>query len=348
MLVRSLARKCVGYGSVYWKDVSYSSVRRFRLPSFGGGSTASAVKKSENEDLAATESNGEDTNKEQPDMQPPPKGKNWDYNTELSALTVRLGHNCTALPSLKTALLPERTRSKEVWNRTVQEHSEPGRLSFLGRSVLQFYVCEHLYYSYPVMKGTMLQDVASAVANADALNEVAQYIGVVDLMRCGPDTIMRSNVSVVADVFCAVIGAVYNDVGAKAASKVVKELVLTQLVGKDLEEVVKIDHPRLLLHTVLATQKRAKPQSRLISESGRASHFPSFRVGVYSGTDLLGEGTGTSLRRAENEATLTALRSYFMKEVSTISLPSDSWESEEELAVKMRSISNNTPESDNS
>jgi len=38
---------------------------------------------------------------------------------------------------------------------------------------------------------------------------------------------------------------------------------------------------------------------RLLSETGRFSNSPVFVVGIYSGTDKLGEGFGASLKMAE-------------------------------------------------
>ena len=325
----------------------FAALRRkvIRLSAGGGGSSYHLVgvngisrslfsKANTSAEVTELPENGEQA---EDGIEPRAKGSNWNYQTELSALATRLGHEAEALPSLRKALLPEkmRTNAMSSWDRAVTEHSDPSRLAFLGRSVVQFYVCEHLHYTYPVMTGSMLQDLAQALANVDTLNDLAEYTGVTDLVRCGLDKMLLSNAAAVADVFCAVLGAVYHDAGASAAKKVVQDFVLPQLVGKDLEDLVKMEHPRLMLCSILDAQKRLRPQSRLISESGRATHFPSFRVGVYSDSDLLGEGTGTSLRRAEKEAMLTALRSYFMKEVAASSLPSDSYESEEQLREKM-------------
>ena len=283
------------------------------------------------------------------------KGNNWNYRTELSALAVRLGHDVADLPSLKKALEPERVRTSNIsaWDKADTEYSSPSRLSFMGKSALQLFLSEYLHYTYPVMTGSMLQDLAQSLVNIDSLCELAKYVGVTDLIQARRDSPLWSNAAAIADIFCAVVGAVYHDAGSKAARKVVHDLLVPQLVGKDLEVVVKMEHPRLMLHSILAAQKRPLSSSRLISESGRATHFPSFRVGVYSENDLLGEGTGTSLRRAEKEAMLTALRSHFIKEVAQSSLPSDmeDYKSEKELREKMCSdleASTQTQEASNS
>ena len=265
------------------------------------------------------------------------KGNNWEYQTELSALAVRLGHEREELPSLQKALECERVQGAHSLPKTKQGGSEPNRLSVLGKSVLHYYVNEYLYYFYPMMNGCMLQDLGQSLLNYDSLNYLSCYIGVTDLVQTKTNLSLPPNIVIVAQAFCAVIGAVYRDKGPKAARNVVHDLVVSQLAGKDLEEIVKLQHPRFMLTSILTTQGRPGPQSRLVSESGRATHFPSFRVGVFSGNDLLGEGTGTSLRRAEREAMLTALRSHFIKELSEALLPSDSedYSCEAELRDKM-------------
>lgn len=299
----------------------------------------SSVKGIQNQDLKL-DNDGKDDSKWPTDPRTGEfrKGNNWDYQAELSALAVRLGHRGEELPSLPKALECERVQgTHSLPTKSRRGGDEPNRLSVLGKSVMHYYVNEYLYYSYPMMNGCMLQDLGLSVTNYSSLNHLASYIGVTDLIQTKTNLSLPSNIPIVAQSFCAVIGAVYQDRGPKAARAVVHDLVVSQLAGKDLEEIVKLQHPRFMLTSILISQGRPHPVSRLLSESGRATHFPSFRVGFFSGSDLLGEGTGTSLRRAEREAMLTALRSHFIKELSQASLPSDSedYSSEAELRDKM-------------
>lgn len=241
------------------------------------------------------------------------KGNNWHYKSELSALATRLGHEVKALPSLVKALYQ------------VGKPEAVNRLTVLGRSTLMHYVNEHLYYTYPEMEGSMLIDIAKAITNKNAIAKVADHFGASDLVKTKvkvePNPV--TSVYINSQSFCAIVGAVYHDQGPTAAKKFVHDLVIPQLAAQDLQEVVKLQHPRFMLNRILSSQGRPKPVSRLISESGRATHFPSFVVGIFSGDTCLGEGTGTSLRRAEMEAMLTALRTHFQKELSASPLPSD-------------------------
>lgn len=259
----------------------------------------------------------------------PRKYNNWKYTTELSALAVRLGYKMEDVPSLKSAL-DQHGHTKAI---------SPSRLSLLGKSTMFHYVNEYLYFSYPMMNGSMLLDLSNSITNSDALIELSNYLGITDLIKTKVNLSIPLNMDVIVQSFCGVIGAIYQDRGSISAKKLVHDFILPSLAGKDLEEVIKLEHPRLMLCSILSSQKRPKPVSRLLSESGRATHFPSFVVGVYSGETMLGQGTGTSLRRAEKEAMLTALRSHFQKELSEVALPSDhedlsaETECEEEIIV---------------
>ena len=264
------------------------------------------------------------------------KGNNWNYRAELSALAIRLGYEVETLPSLVSALQHEVQPKAESQGIVVK----PNRFSVLGRSTMMHYVNEYIYFTYPEMNGAMLLDVARAITNQDALVKLASHFGVSDLIGTKVTLGSAASAHVISQAFCAVVGALVQDQGQVAAKRLVHDLVLSQLSTMDLQEVVKLEHPRFMLNTILAGQGRPKPVSRLVSESGRATHFPSFVVGVFSGDNCLGEGTGTSLRRAELEAMRTALRTYFQKELSSCPLPSDHEDFLAESELKERIVTN--------
>lgn len=66
----------------------------------------------------------------------------------------------------------------------------------------------------------------------------------------------------------------------------------------------------------------------MIAETGRLSISPVFVVGVYSGSEKLGEGTGTSIRMAEFRAAEDSLRRFYLSErpAGELSLPSTTLE----------------------
>ena len=245
------------------------------------------------------------------------KGSNWSDQAELRALAQRLGHDVQALPSLQIAL----THSSALGSSQKQEHNR--RMSNLGEIVLKHYAHEYLYFRYPNLTAEGLYDLREFLTSQEISISIANYLGITDLIRCRYPLNLPRNLSIIQWAFYATEGALYIDVGPQAARKLVHDCVLPQLAGKDLHDIIKLQHPKFLLKTILSSQRQPSPISRLLRESGRMTHFPSFVVGVYSGDRLLAEGCGTSLKRAETEATVAALMKHFRVEVSQAPLPSD-------------------------
>lgn len=245
---------------------------------------------------------------------------NWDYSTELSALAQRIGHSVESLPSLQTALTDRPLLTKVLAKERPQEYS---RLSVLGRSALELYVNESLYFTFPQLEGSMLRDLRHHLTSHQTLSELAGYLGITELIKTERVLNNTSNNRFVADILCSVVGALYECQGPGAARTFVHNFVVSQLNGKNIEELIKLQHPRFMLQSILKAQRMPRAEARILRESGRATHFPTFQVGVYSGGHLLGEGHGSSVKRAEREAILAALVTQFKTQLTNTPLPSD-------------------------
>lgn len=248
----------------------------------------------------------------------PRKGSNWNYDAELSALAHRLGYAPETLPSLQTALthrsaLPEQPQANSS--------AHNGRLAVVGHAVLLHYTRESLFRTYPNLEGTHLIDVSNFLTNVEALVSLAEHLGIPELMRTFHKLYNPTKTILIERGICAIIGCLYIDRGQEAAKKFVEDMVLPQLKGKDLAELIKLQHPKFMLQTILKESGRQPPASRLMRESGRATHLPSYVVAVFSGNQSLGEGTGTSIKRAEEEAIKSALMKHFLKEVKAAPAP---------------------------
>ena len=261
------------------------------------------------------------------------RSSNWNYGAELYALSRRLGHDLNHVPSLRIALTHKSMLS--FLHPSKGQHN--GRLVVLGKAVLVHYVQEYLYFTYPNLEGNMLFDVTAFLTNHTTLTEAANYLGVSNLIR----TSYKSDLGI-GRAFCAVVGALYVDKGPQDARKVVHDFLIPQLTGKDFHELVKLEHPKFMLRAILQKEGQPAPISRLLKETGRLTHFPSFVVGIYSGEALLAEGCGTSLKRAEKEATVAALMKHYQARLSNISLPSDHEDYLEEDEVNLRAENEET------
>ena len=261
------------------------------------------------------------------------QGTNWDYKCELSAFAHRIGFSPEELPSLLQALTPVPlphdgdTGSMQTDQLEVTDNS---RLATLGMTAIHHYVTEYAYCTYKHLSGGSLKALRSAVIDADILCSVADHLGVVDLIRTAQCLYNPLQTRLISQSLAAVIGAAYVDKSPFAARGLVHDFLITQLASKDINDVIRFRRPKATLMELLKRTGQSPPQSRLIRESGRATHFPTFVVGVFSGDRQLGEGAGSSLKRAENEALTAALRLYFQEEMKAGPLPSDLEEYQDE------------------
>jgi large subunit ribosomal protein L44 len=90
--------------------------------------------------------------------------------------------------------------------------------------------------------------------------------------------------------FEAIIGALAST-SQTAASRLVLDLVATQLHGLDLTDLWDVNDPMAILTTVLANENRGQPEARLLWASGKETMLACYHVGIYSDQELIGQGT---------------------------------------------------------
>ncbi len=244
-------------------------------------------------------------------------GRNFNYKMELTTLAKRLGYDIDTFPSLQTAL------THRSANLSGASDGHNGRLAVLGRSSLVHYIQEYLYYTYPNMDAGSLLDVTAELTNENSLSELTNLLGITELLLTTVKPVNSRYKTVLSKSFSAVLGALYRDHGPLAARKMVHDFVIPVLKSGDIRDFIKIQHPIYALNEILRKQKKGKAETRLLKETGRLSHFPTFVMGVFSGDKFLAEGSGTSLSRAKHEAMGAAIRQHYLKELKNISLPSD-------------------------
>jgi len=108
----------------------------------------------------------------------------------------------------------------------------------------------------------------------------------------------------------ALTAAVYQQHSLLSARKFVHKFFLSREV--DLRSMIKFRDPKLALRETVAKFGRERPVSRLLKETGRFSLSPVYVVGIFSESDKLGEGFGSSLKMAEFRAAEDALLRLYL------------------------------------
>lgn len=120
----------------------------------------------------------------------------------------------------------------------------------------------------------------------------------------------------------AVVGAVYAHCGRAAARAFVDSHILSRQL--DLSSLFAFSLPTRELSMLCAREGFAPPLARLESETGRLSRTPVFVVGIYSGSERLGEAAGSSLDMARRKASMNALKAWYLYSPGNkVRVPSD-------------------------
>ena len=175
------------------------------------------------------------------------------------------------------------------------------RLEFLGDAVLGLVVTQSIYLSNPDIPEGQLAKIRSAVVSAQALSEIAEQIGLGQVLMLGKGEESsggRTKASILADALEAVIGAVYLDGGITSATQVVEELFEEAIEKATMDPGVHDYKTRL--QELSAHHFGLVPLYEV--ETRGPDHDRKFFATVKVKEQAFGPGSGTSKKSAEQEA----------------------------------------------
>lgn len=190
------------------------------------------------------------------------------------------------------------------------------RLEFLGDAVLGAVVAEVMYTRFEDRAEGLLTRTRATIVNGKALAGYAEAIGLgaLILMSENMDSSEgRSNQTILADAFEAIVGAVYLDLGFSAARRFVCA-VLDQCVSLEEAAADKSNHKSRLLEYVQGLGLE-QPVYEVLSEEG-PSHDRTFTVAAVVEGERLGDGVDRSKKGAEQKAAESALRTLRQRETA--------------------------------
>lgn len=181
------------------------------------------------------------------------------------------------------------------------------RLEFLGDSVLGLIVSKYIFENYPELPEGNLTKIRAAVVCEKSLYECALNIDLGKYLILGrgeDNTGGRTRPSILSDAYEALIAAIFLDSNLDT----VREWVLGQLY-EHIEAAVKGK-----ISKDFKTEFQEEAQSRgetkihyeVVGSSG-PDHNKTFLINVYLNDVLMGEGEGTSKKKAEQDAAKHAL-----------------------------------------
>lgn len=179
------------------------------------------------------------------------------------------------------------------------------RLEFLGDAVLQLAVTRYLYAAMPDASEGEMTLVRAGVVSEPTLAAIGKGWGVSEAVRLGRGEELsggRDKDSIVSDVVEALLGVVYLEAGLEAAEAVVGRH-WSQIIDERAISPGERDYKTRLQEVLVAAGGDVE---YVITDTG-PHHAKEFTARAFSGDEELATGTGSSKKRAEQEAARRAL-----------------------------------------
>lgn len=181
------------------------------------------------------------------------------------------------------------------------------RLEFLGDSILGLVMTEFLFNFFQTKDEGDLTQIKSVVVSTTILAKESDRLGISLCYNVGKGVTRRRElpVSLKANVFEAVVAAIYKDGGLEEARRFVLRNLYHQILAVSENQHEK--NYKSLLQQWAQRERNVTPTYRVISERG-PDHRKSFQVVAMVGKAKYAKGAGQSKKEAEQVAARETLK----------------------------------------
>ena len=223
----------------------------------------------------------------------------------IKDLEAAIGYRFQNITLLQNALTHS-SYANEHWHDSLRSNE---RLEFLGDSILGMVVAEHLYRNFPDRPEGELTRMRADMVCETSLARIADQLELGKHLLLGNGEEQgggRNRPSILADAVESVIAASFLDGGMAAAEGIIRRFVLSNVPVSKLQN---LDYKTTLQE--LVQQKRNQHLSyQMVGEKG-PDHDKEFFVEVSLNGTVVGKGSGSSKKRAEQDAARVAMEALF-------------------------------------
>jgi dsRNA-specific ribonuclease len=227
-----------------------------------------------------------------------PKEVTYDIETFHEAMTHRSYLKRKRKDKLKLTKL-----DKEIIKESVPlQKKSYDRLKFVGNGVIHYVIGYFLYCQYDDKDEGFLTRVRCRMENLESLYTLGSKSGIknyVLISQVIEELYGRKNVNIISSCFASFIGALYRELGFQIAKQYTIEVLRNELDIEDLAE-NETNYKDLVIF-YYKKHDWGKPIYKLLSTEG-PDHSKIFTIGLYNGRQLLGKGTASSKKKAEQLA----------------------------------------------
>ena len=223
----------------------------------------------------------------------------------IKDLEAAIGYRFRNITLLQNALTHS-SYANERWHDSLKSNE---RLEFLGDSVLGMVVADYLYRNFPDRPEGELTRMRADMVCERSLAAVANRVGLGQHLQLGHGEEQgggRSRDSILADAVESILAASYLDGGMEAAQSLIQRFILCDVPVSGLHNA---DYKTALQE--LVQQKKNQVLSYALTDQSGPDHDKTFWVDVMLNGQVVGHGSGTSKKRAEQAAAKAAIEALF-------------------------------------
>ena len=223
----------------------------------------------------------------------------------IKDLEEAIGYRFKNITLLQNALTHS-SYANEQWHDSLKSNE---RLEFLGDSILGMVVAQHLYRTFPDrLEGDLTRMRADMVCE-NSLARIARQVNLGNYLLLGKGEEQgggRNRPSILADATEAVLAACFLDGGMEAAEAFIHRFVLCNV---PVSKMANQDY-KTAFQELVQQKKDQQITYILVGETG-PDHDKQFTVEVSLNGSIVGTGTGSSKKRAEQAAAHAAIEKLY-------------------------------------
>ncbi len=223
----------------------------------------------------------------------------------IKDLEAAIGYRFQNITLLQNALTHS-SYANEHWHDSLRSNE---RLEFLGDSILGMVVAEHLYRNFPDRPEGELTRMRADMVCETSLARIADQLELGKHLLLGNGEEQgggRNRPSILADAVESVIAASFLDGGMAAAEGIIRRFVLSNVPVSKLQN---LDY-KTTLQELVQQKKNQILSYQMVGEKG-PDHDKEFFVEVSLNGTVVGKGSGSSKKRAEQDAARVAMEALF-------------------------------------
>ncbi|KAJ0173098.1 hypothetical protein K1T71_011274 [Dendrolimus kikuchii] len=234
----------------------------------------------------------------------------WNLEAEIYAFGKRLNEDFDSDLLLlaftdRSYVIKEEMKQKELGIKLQMKDNR--ELAEDGQKVMNEYIQLYLEAVLPKFPMEGIACIKNHLLGEGTLAHVSSYLGTKDIILASEYPVDNY---ILANTFKAIVGALLRCSGQESAAHFVRDFVITQLQGQDVNEYWHIEDPWLML-SGFVEKDGAKIEPRLIGEVGKNTLLACYRVGLYVDKKMISSGFGEKISIAKEMAAREALKKIF-------------------------------------